>query len=247
MPSSNSLQCTQQGEGLIARVKVRKPLLKKAHYQQHLDFCHTYKDWTEADWARVIFSDETKINRMGSDGREWVWAVPGSRQTKREIIPTVKGNGGSLMIWGCITTHGVGRMCQIEGIMDKVQYTRIMDQHLLPSACCFGMRGTDFVFQQDGDPKHKSGLATDWLEDHNITTLKWPAQSQDLNPIEHLWEHVKQQLNAYETFPSGMHELWCRVEAEWAKITPDVCANLINSMPRRIQAVLKEKGGPTKY
>ena len=44
-----------------------------------------------------------------------------------------------------------------------------------------------------------------------------------------------------------MLELWEHVEKEWDKITPDICKNLIDSMPRCITAVLKAKGGYTKY
>ena len=57
-------------------------------------------------------------------------------------------------------------------------------------------------------------------------------QSPELNPIEHLWEHIKRRLGEYETPPSGMLELWERVEAKWNKIPAKVCQNLIDSMPR---------------
>src|SRR3979490_2516395 len=70
---------------------------------------------------------------------------------------------------------------------------------------------------------------------------------QTLNPIEHFWEHIKRRLGEYETPPGGMLELWERVEAEWDNKPAEVCQNLIKSMPRRIEAVLKAKGGYTKY
>ncbi len=51
----------------------------------------------------------------------------------------------------------------------------------------------------------------------------------------------------HERAPSGMLELWERVQVEWEKIEPEVCQNLIESMPRRVAAVVKAKGGHTKY
>ena len=78
--------------------------------------------------------------------------------------------------------------------------------------------------------------------------LQWPAQSPDLNPIEHLWVKVKRELNKYDTPPNGLNELWERVEYIWnEKITKNDCLVLIESMPRRIKAVLKAKGYWTKY
>ena len=75
----------------------------------------------------------------------------------------------------------------------------------------------------------------------------WPAQSPDLNPIDHLWTHLKKKLAEYEEPPKGILELWNRAEGEWNKIEKEVCQNLIESMPRRIEAVLSAKGGYTKY
>jgi len=102
-------------------------------------------------------------------------------------------------------------------------------------------------FPQDNDPKLMSGLATQWFEDNNIQVLGWPSQSPDMNPLEHLWDHLKCQLRKYPTAPKGVHELWNRVAEEWDEIPPEVCQNLIESMPRWIQAVIKAKGGHTKY
>ena len=55
------------------------------------------------------------------------------------------------------------------------------------------------------------------------------------------------KLAKYENEPTSMHELWVRVKAEWAKIPKQVCLDLIESMPRRVSAVLEVKGGYTKY
>ncbi len=151
------------------------------------------------------------------------------------------------MIWGCMTASGPGYMCRIEARMDARLYTEILDDYLLQSEDWYEMDRGNFIFQQDNDPKHTSKLAKEWIENNDIEVLAWPPQSPDLNPIEHLWEHLKRRLADYSSDPKSMQELWQRVEAEWNKISQGECIKLIESMPSGISAVIKAKGGSTKY
>ena len=97
------------------------------------------------------------------------------------------------------------------------------------------------------DSKHTCHKARNWFQDHDFNVMLWPAHSPDLNPIEHLWNHLKRRLAGYEEEAKGMLELWERVQVEWDKIEPEVCQNLIESMPRHMEAVIKAKWGYTKY
>ena len=228
-------------------VKGKKPLLTKRHRRERLDFAIQHKDWTLEDWKKVVWSDETKINRLGSDGKKWVWKKAREPLSDRLVEGTLKFGGGSLMVWGCMLWDGVGYACKIEGKMDGDLYIKILEEDLQESLGYFGKSPEDVIFQQDNDPKHKCKKASTWFQDHDFQVLSWPAQSPDLNSIEHLWDHLKRKLGEYERPPGGMLELWERVEKEWNKIDAMVCQNLIESMPRRVAAVLKAKGGYTKY
>jgi hypothetical protein len=160
---------------------------------------------------------------------------------------TKKFGGGSLMMWGCMLWEGPGYGCKIDGRMDEDLYIKILDDELQESLNYYGKTQDDIIFQQDNDPKHTCKKAQKWFKDHEYNVLLWPAQSPDLNPIEHLWSHLKRKLAEYEEAPKGILELWERAEAEWNKIEPEVCQNLIESMPRRVEAVIKANGGYTKY
>lgn len=81
-----------------AVVKQKCPLLSQRHRRNRLDFALSHQDWTIEDWKRVIWSDETKINRLGSDGRKWVWKKSGEGLSDRLVQGTLKFGGGSLMM-----------------------------------------------------------------------------------------------------------------------------------------------------
>jgi transposase len=233
--------------GMKAVVKKKKPLLLKRHQKAGLDWAEAHKDWTIEDWKRVVWSDETKINRLGSDGRHWAWKRQGESLSNRLVEGTLKFGGGSMMIWGCMLWDGPGFSAKIDGRMDSELYCKILEEDLGASLRWYSKTAEEVLFQQDNDPKHTSRMAKKFLQEKGYEVMLWPAQSPDLNPIEHLWVHLKKQLGQYSNPPTSMQELWTRVESEWNKIEPSVCRNLIESMPRRVAAVLQAKGGYTKY
>jgi transposase len=233
--------------GMKAVVKKKRPLLTAKHRKARLEFAEAHKDWTREDWKCVIWSDETKINRLGSDGRKWAWKKAGEGLSDRLVQGTLKFGGGSVMVWGCMTWEGVGMATKIDGKMDGDLYVAILEDELQGTLEYYGKEVDEVIFQQDNDPKHTCKKAKAWFQDHGFKVMEWPAQSPDINPIEHLWGHLKRRLGECESPPKGILELWERIEETWEGIPVETCQKLIESMPDRIAAVLKAKGGYTKY
>lgn len=151
------------------------------------------------------------------------------------------------MVWACFTAKGVGYMTKIEGDLDVELYTKIVDDEFLQTLEYYGYSKNEVVFQHDNDLKHTSRLAKMWFEEYEVEVLEWPPQSPNLNPIEHLWFGLKRRLQSYQEESKSMYELWERVQETWNSIPVEKCVNVIESMPRRINAVMKAKGGHTKY
>ena len=102
------------------------------------------------------------------------------------------------------------------------------------------------IFMQDGAPCHCSKVAKNFLDSNNINLLKCPGNSLDLNPIENSWTNMKNKVSEKQSLSGA--ELVKAIKEVWVKeVSKEYCQSLIESMPRRIKAVIKNRGGHTKH
>ncbi len=223
--------------GLYGRVARRKPLLSARNMKAPMEDSKMVTN-------KILWSDETKIELFGLNSKRYVWRKPGTAHHLSNTVPTVKHGGGSVMLWGCFSAAGTGRLVAIEGKMNAAKYRDILDENLLQSAQDLRL-GRRFTFQQDNDPKHTAKITKEWLPNNSVTGLEWPSQSPDLNPIEHLWRDLK--MAVHQRLPSNLTELERICKEECQRIPKSRCEKLVASFPKRLMAVLNQKGASTKY
>ena len=84
-----------------------------------------------SNWNKVVFSDKSKFNLFVLDGHKYCWRRPGEEFEEKNTTKIVKHGGGNIMVWGCITSHGVGQLYHIEGTVNSQVYVEILNKALL--------------------------------------------------------------------------------------------------------------------
>ena len=75
--------------------------------------------------------------------------------------------------------------------------------------------------------------------------MEFLPRSPDVNPIEHVWDYLKREkIRHAATSKERLWEVLCQC---WNSIEASTLQNLVKSMPKRVQAILKAKGGHTNY
>ncbi|GFU85537.1 transposable element Tcb1 transposase [Trichonephila clavipes] len=128
--------------------------------------------------------DESKFSISGNQSSAYVRRCTHEEFSPQCLKPTVK-YPTKVMVWGCMSSHGVGSLYIINGTVKAIDYIEILQNKLLPTARdLFGNQS--WIFQDDNAPCHRAKLVQKWLKDHTVKILNWSGQSPNLNPIENL-------------------------------------------------------------
>jgi hypothetical protein len=232
--------------GLPGRVAQHKKKFSEEEKRRRLSFAEGYKNWTEEQWDRVVFSDEKKFCGQGFSGRLWVRRPPGEALNPEYCVDK-KPHPVKVNMWGCFSGRGLGYSYLFNEALDAKLLKRILTTHLLPSAQLYFQQQPpeQWWFLQDNDPKHSSREVKAWLHNNGISCLDFPPYSPDLNPMENLWNDIARRVESRQA--ETMEQLQDVIAEEWAATSTDLLVKLAHSMPTRCRLVIEAKGGHINY
>jgi len=225
------------------RPAVRIPL-GPAHKAAWVQWCQEHADWTEDQWRSVMWSDESRFCMDFHDGRIRVRRMPSERFVDGCMVEHDHYGGGSVMMWWEITATGRTALIRVNGMLTGQRYV----DEILPTVAEWFQRHPGLLLQQDNARPHTARVSMQYLQQHNIPVLPWPARSPDLSPIEHLWDVLGRRIREeYEEPAATLDQLAQWLTDQWNQVPQAEIAKLTSSMPRRVQACLQKRGGHTRY
>lgn len=236
-----------RAEGLHARRAAIKEDLTENHKVDRLAFAEANIDRV---WNRVIFTDE-KVFSSSNDGPRLVYRPEGTRYDPQYVVNSHRMGHVTVNCWGWLCRDTIGELHRIEGRLNSQKYLDIMRYVMLPAVRNVFDDGIVEI-QQDHSAVHDSHLVQTWFaEEPNVELVDWVPRASDLNPIENLWAEVTRTLqeNWPDPPPRRSDDLWELVLNAWEDIAQGqrFVAALVDSMPRRLQAVINANGGHTRY
>ena len=220
-----------------------RPVLQRRHRVARLAWCRAHLRFTRRDWARILFSDESRFHLDSSDGRSRVYRRVGERYQDNCVVERRLFGGGSIMVWGGITGNARTPLVVINGNLTGARYRdEILQAHVVPF-----VRQHAVTLQHDNVRPHVARVVTDFLTQQNVNVLPWPAVSPDLSPIEHAWDEMERRLRQLPNQPVTLTELSRALVRIWNGIPQAFFTNLVGPMRRRCNACITANGGHTRY
>ncbi|GBO29396.1 Transposable element Tcb2 transposase [Araneus ventricosus] len=183
--SATAVRRRLHNAGLYARRPVVCVPLNGRQRRARLCWAREHVAWTRQQWTSVLFTDECRFPLESDSARLLIWKEQRTRYHQSNSLERHSYRGGGIMVWAGISLGGHTDLHVFHGgTMTGVRYR---DEILDPYVRSYpGAIGNDFILMDDNARPHRAVVVEDYLEGHGLERMGCPAQSPDLDPIEHL-------------------------------------------------------------
>ncbi|KAL7646945.1 UNVERIFIED_CONTAM: hypothetical protein RMT77_002202 [Armadillidium vulgare] len=234
--------------GIHHRTPAVKQKLTEAHKTERLRFAREYINNDMNFWSKVIFTDEKTFSST-DHGPLHCWRVNNTRYEQQHIYEEARSGHVTANVWGWINFNILGELTLIDGRFTSDKYLEILEV-FLPTVRVYLDPDPDRIpYVHDNSPVHTARRVQQWFTEHEqiFDVLPWPPRGCDLNPIENIWGAIIREWTPEEerTERQLLHHALRSWEIQ--RRTPHILENNIASMPDRLQSVINNEGGWTKY
>ena len=215
-----AIRAAFQKEGFVRRIARRKPPLTEQHRKDRLDWAWEHLFWSDKQWSEVLWSEETWVN-PGKHTKAWVTRKIGEEELYHaDCIEERYQRKIGWMFWGSIS----GKYGRHRGLFWEKDWETINEGSysgiIVPVVQEILQQYPELHFQQDNAKGHASRYTKSVFEAIGVTPIFWPANSPDLNPIETLWDLMKDYLQERSSeVPRSYKRLREAVQEAWESIT----------------------------
>ena len=247
-PTSSARQYSISKQTVLRRLRqARKPIrprrpyvgqvLIARHRAARLQWAQRHFRWGRRWWARVLFSDESRFNQSHHDSGIRVFRRRGERFADNCLIERDRFGGGSVMVGVGIIGRRKTNLIVLQGNLNAQGY---INQILQPEAVPFLQRHGPAILMHDNARPHVARISRQFLNRNNVNILPWPAQSPDMNPIDHIWDYVGRKVRARGNV-HNLRDLENASIREWNNIPNVVIRRYVMSMRGRLAACINSR------
>lgn len=222
--------------GIFHYKKTAACLLDNDHKQDRMNFCRIFSNTPYAQLPTIIFTDESSVSV--NPGRIGIWRRRGFHPENSFAETTQKAV--NVMVWGAIGPRGFRTpLIKVDGNIDAYKYVETLAKKGILGIIQHEF-GRNYVWMHDNAPSHAAKLTHDTLLRFVPQVLNWPPRSPDLNPIENLWDYIKDKLG--NSIYDNEDQLFARLAFEWENIPPDVIHDCYSAFLARCIVCLNHNG-----
>ena len=238
---------TRKGWKAFKRKKI--PLLSEKQRKARLRFAKKHAKLTAEDWDNFLFTDECPkyLFQYPNPKNDIVWS-----SQECDVLPAFQvKQSAKVMVWGGMTGRGPTKLHILptgQTLTSEYYINQILEKEVKPLTSRPQVTGGPIERKLFSSKKEmtfvQDGATQTWCQKNLpnfIAKDGWPANSPDLNPTENIWSIID-ETTYKDPAPKTMKALKRRLPFAWKNVTLDT-----HSMPRRLENVIKKKGGHSGY